>query len=213
MADGPAVGALLATFARPRPIDDELVELQVALALQATQALVRLRLQSRLEQQALHDPLTGLANRQLLHERLEQALSVTARTGSSLAVLFFDLDGFKQINDVEGHAAGDAVLVEVARRLTAAVRTGDVCARYGGDEFVVICEGASEEAAHAVAERVRSGMTRPYTAASSPVSASIGAVVLPGGSVATADALIERADAAMYSSKQGGRDRVTLVTI
>ncbi len=210
VADGPAFGALLCTFARPRRIHDEMVDLQVALALQATQALVRLRLQARLEQQALHDPLTGLANRQLLHERLERAL---AESDSSLAVMFFDVDGFKLINDRDGHATGDAALIEVARRLAASVRSGDVCARYGGDEFVVICEGADEDAALAVAERVRASMTRPFTMSSTLVTASIGVAVVPAGAPTNADAVLELADAAMYRSKDDGRDRITMVTI
>jgi diguanylate cyclase (GGDEF)-like protein len=186
--------------------------LLTALALQASQVLVRLRLQAELERMALHDPLTGLANRQLLEERAESARSSALRSGHPLAVVFFDLDGFKAINDRHGHHVGDAVLQEVAERLRGAVRGGDFAARFGGDEFVVICEDADADGVGVVAERIRSAVARPLDATEGVVTASIGVAVLRGEGAGrvTTDELIEQADAAMYHSKNGGRDRITV---
>jgi PAS domain S-box-containing protein len=101
------------------------------------------RIEDELRRQAMHDPLTGLPNRTLLMDRLQHALAHSRRTGELIALLFLDLDGFKKINDRHGHTAGDAVLVEVAQRLTAETRDSDTLARLGGDEFVVLCEGAA----------------------------------------------------------------------
>src|SRR5581483_8521336 len=105
------------------------------------------RAREALEYQAMHDPLTGLANRQLFADRLTQTLARSRREDGEFALLILDLDGFKTVNDTMGHEAGDQVLREVARRLTASLRESDTAARMGGDEFAVLLEGGMNEAA------------------------------------------------------------------
>src|SRR6202035_3834195 len=120
----------------------------------------------KLAYQALHDPLTGLPNRTLLYDRTAQALRFTGRYGGTIALLFVDLDGFKMINDVFGHEAGDALLLDVAQRLRAEVRPSDTAARLGGDEFIVLCERLDqrdpEHDAVAIAERLPAALRRPF---------------------------------------------------
>ena len=168
--------------------------------------------QQRLEHQALHDPLTGLANRVLLLDRLEHALQAMARRPSSLAVLFMDLDYFKSVNDVSGHSAGDEVLFEVGNRLQTVVRPTDTIARLGGDEFVVVCEDLSDpvQEGTAVAKRIAAALEQPFRVSGREVfvAASIG--VAPAQTGDSADALLARADQTMYRAKQLGRRRVEL---
>ena len=115
-----------------------------------------------LAHQATHDPLTGLPNRLLFLDRLDHALARSRRTGDKLAVLFLDLDDFKLVNDTLGHEAGDQLLLAMTERLQAAVRTGDTVARFGGDEFVVLCEEVvSDEVALEVADRLALACARP----------------------------------------------------
>ncbi len=124
-------------------------------------ALVRLRSEERMRHEALHDPLTGLANRTLLRDRLEHALARSAREGTETGVLFIDLDEFKRVNDRFGHAAGDAVLAELGQRLVHAVRPADTVARLGGDEFVVVCEAIDEDTALALGRRLDAAIRQP----------------------------------------------------
>ena len=163
----------------------------------------------KLEQMAYFDALTGLPNRRLLADRLQQAIAQATRSSQLLAVCYLDLDGFKPINDTWGHAAGDRLLVKAAERLTTAVRAGDTVSRLGGDEFVVLLGdlGSLEECELAL-ERVRSSLCEPYrlNEGTAIVSASIGATVYPIDK-ADADTLIRHADQAMYSAKQDGRNR------
>ncbi|MDQ4134419.1 MAG: sensor domain-containing diguanylate cyclase, partial [Actinomycetota bacterium] len=172
----------------------------------------RKRTEEILAFQATHDTLTGLPNRMLFMDRLTHALVRRTRRDAGLAVLFLDLDRFKWLNDSLGHAAGDEVLKAVSARLRQALRAEDTLARFGGDEFVVLCEEvASEREAEGLAGRLRSVLT------SSPVSlgseettltVSIGiAFVAAGGAERTAEALVRDADAAMYRAKERGRDR------
>ena len=157
---------------------------------------------------AAEDALTGLANRALFLDRLR---SVTT-TGAPVAVLFLDLDDFKLINDGWGHDTGDRLLCEVAERLRAAVRPGDLVARLGGDEFTVLCEGlAGEREALAVADRLREALEEPFDIAGQHrhVRASIGCRVAVG-SAGGAEALLRDADVAMYQAKDRGRNRVEL---
>ena len=152
---------------------------------------------------ALHDNLTGLANRQLLSECLEQACIRADREGTPLAVFLFDLDGFKRVNDRFGHAAGDEVLRQVARRLAGSVRKGDTLARLGGDEFVLVCENATESDAYAITARISSAVSR--VAESAPEFDGIGASVglaWRDGEHLSPDELLAAADASMYRVKQ-----------
>jgi diguanylate cyclase (GGDEF)-like protein len=160
--------------------------------------------------QALHDALTGLPNRVLVAERLEEALARSARTGCEVAVLFVDLDRFKLINDSRGHAAGDELLVTVAERLRRIVRADDVVARFGGDEFVVVCEDRSAAfEASVLAERILDALREPVLVDGQEVflSASVGIATSDGAGGGTPSSLLRDADAAMYRAKEKGRDR------
>ncbi|MCW2714581.1 MAG: hypothetical protein JWN88_1628 [Frankiales bacterium] len=155
---------------------------------------------------ALHDSLTGLPNRALALDRLEHALS---REGQQVAVLFIDLDHFKLVNDSRGHRTGDQLLVAVAKRLVAAARSHDTVARFGGDEFVVICEDVDVERAQEIANDLLASLAGRFDIdeARVDVRASIGLALSPD---ATADDLLRYADTAMYSAKAAGRGRVRL---
>ena len=158
----------------------------------------------------LHDPLTGLPNRQLFMEQLDHAVTRLRRTDGLLAVLFVDLDRFKQVNDSFGHDAGDELLLEAASTLRGAVRQNDVLARLGGDEFAVLCEDLRDQTgAIEAARRILDAFERPLTCAKRElyVTASIGASFSTTG-METAEALLRDADAAMYRAKRGGRNRV-----
>jgi diguanylate cyclase (GGDEF)-like protein len=171
---------------------------RLARALSAQQHLLR--------RQALTDPLTGLPNRALFRDRLEHALALHARHGRSVVVAFLDLDGFKAVNDTLGHATGDALLVEVARRVSGAVRDGDTVARLGGDEFAVLLEDTG--APLTTTERIRIALASPFTLAGAPrvVGTSLGiAAVGAEDGPAAADDLLARADAAMYAAKRAGK--------
>jgi len=195
---------LVATFTREITEDESSFVRAVATTLGT--ALARLRSEEQMRHEALHDPLTGLANRTLLRDRLEHALARTEREGAVTGVLFADLDDFKRINDRFGHAAGDAVLSEVAARLRAAVRPADTVARYGGDEFVVVCEKIDETGALALARRLDAALRRPIATDGEThrLTASIGIAL--GRS--DPEALLARADAAVYQAKAAGRGRI-----
>jgi diguanylate cyclase (GGDEF)-like protein len=170
---------------------------------------------ARLARARLHDALTGLPNRALF---LEHANQVSAewrrrrqtRTEDTVAALFLDLDGFKPVNDTYGHAAGDALLQQVAGRLVAATRPEDFVCRFGGDEFLVLCRGRSNEAdASAVANRIRAYLTEPFDLQGHTVTVgvSIGIATLGDAAQEPAD-LIHNADLALYRAKEAGRGRV-----
>jgi diguanylate cyclase (GGDEF)-like protein len=163
--------------------------------------------EAQLSHQALHDSLTGLANRVLFMDRLEQALARLERHPAPLALLFVDLDHFKIVNDSLGHAAGDEVLVRAASRLRRALRPIDTVARFGGDEFVILCEGVGgREEAEEIARRVNSAVARPFRVGDQDVvlTASAG-IVLTSDRYVDAGALLRDADTAMYRAKERGR--------
>jgi diguanylate cyclase (GGDEF)-like protein/PAS domain S-box-containing protein len=164
--------------------------------------------EEQLTHQAFHDPVTGLANRALFVERVRHALARGRRENRGMALIFLDLDDFKTINDSLGHAAGDEVLVEVAKRLATSIRVSDTAARFGGDEFALLLEdiGHRDEAIE-TAQRVIDAMTTPVRAAHKEltVRCSAGISFVVGECAAFADELIRDADAAMYIAKHDGK--------
>jgi diguanylate cyclase (GGDEF)-like protein len=176
-------------------------------------AMERKRAQLLLHHQAMHDPLTGLPNRGLFQDRLEVALARLQRRPGQVAVLFLDLDGFKWINDSLGHEAGDAVVVEVARRIQSLLRPYDTASRIGGDEFLVLAETADQgsEATAKLAERIRENLSAPFLVAGAEarMSASIGVAWTTDPSTSPAS-LIRDADTAMYRAKALGKNRYAL---
>jgi diguanylate cyclase (GGDEF)-like protein/PAS domain S-box-containing protein len=175
----------------------------------------RKRFEEYVERLAYIDPLTDLPNRRLLLDRLAESLRRASATGVRCGLLMVDLDRLKVLNDERGHAAGDELLQEVARRLRESVRTNDTVARLGGDEFVILLDGLptseshSWELARGVAAKVLEAVDAPYVMSGGVhrSSASIGVVVSPSAPT-TPEALLHRADLAMYEAKAGGRDRV-----
>ena len=186
------------------PYDDGEIRGNLAMVADVTEAR---RAEDELRRRALHDDLTGLPNRTLLADRLEHALDRQARAdGGTVALLFLDLDNFKLVNDSLGHGSGDELLRQVAERLAQTVRPGDTVGRFGGDEFVIICEGADDKVAHAVARRVLDDLTTPFSVENQTVyvGASIGIALAPPHA---GDELMRFADAAMYDAKARGRGR------
>ena len=171
-------------------------------------AISRRRMEERIQHQALHDPLTGLANRTLCHDRLAQALARSKRSGKTVGVFFLDLDRFKEVNDRYGHGAGDAVLVVVAHELEQAVRPSDTVGRFGGDEFLVVCEDIGEQLALALRDRLRAAARVPVEAAGAvhQLSASVG-FALSDEIGLDPDELIRAADQAVYRAKQTFSER------
>ena len=200
--------------------DAALLEVMAQIGGQLGRVVERIRAQEQIAHQATHDSLTGLANRLLFSDRLEQLLAHSERRGSIAALLFLDLDRFKDINDTLGHNAGDQLLRDVAERLQAALRGGDTIARFGvgaeftlarfgGDEFVVLCDDLAAEAdAVRVAERVQHALLIPFVLEGDElvVTASIG-IVVAGAEHREAASLLRDADIAMYRAKERGPGR------
>ncbi|WP_460833355.1 diguanylate cyclase domain-containing protein [Lysobacter humi (ex Lee et al. 2017)] len=161
------------------------------------------RVEQELEDLANHDMLTGLPNRRRLHELLVRAVADAADRATPLAVLYIDLDGFKAINDVHGHPAGDRVLTEAARRFQAGLRQGDTVARIGGDEFMALLPGCDTAGARAVADAMRAHLRRPIVLEGVPLAlvASIGIAAFPADA-RDPESLIACADRAMYAAKR-----------
>jgi diguanylate cyclase (GGDEF)-like protein len=173
--------------------------------------------EERLRRLATSDPLTGLANRALFTDLLEEVVARAGRTGRGLAVLFCDLDRFKEVNDEHGHAGGDRVLVEIADRLCAIIRGDDTVARVGGDEFVILCDGSSDpDALAALAERVIEAVHQPITVDGEEVRVgiSIGVAIAnqpADAPVVSGDRILTLADQAMYRAKATGGNRYRVV--
>jgi len=161
------------------------------------------RKEAQVRHVAYHDELTGLPNRSLLLDRFNQAVAQGAREGRQVALLFLDLDGFKNVNDRLGHATGDRLLQQVAGRLTACIRAGDTACRYGGDEFVIMLpEVGGEVSAATVAEKIRVHLAAPYVVDGGTITvmASIGTAVYPVDGLNYGD-LIQHSDIGMYRAK------------
>lgn len=168
------------------------------------------KLVASLTREALHDPLTGLPNRLLLLDRSEQALARRERSGGAVALVYLDLDDFKVINDVFGHAVGDEVLTAVGQRVAGVLRPADTLARLGGDEFVAVCERLGGHAeAQAIVDRIRREVERPFQidGRTVAVSASVG-IALATDDSQSVRSLLAEADAAMYRGKHDRRERV-----
>lgn len=168
-------------------------------------------LEARLEDDAVHDPLTHLTNRRAFIETLESAIHRSGRSGSRLGLAFIDIDGFKQVNDIYGHNAGDQLLIAVSERLLQTVRKGDLVARMGGDEFVVLVEPDKNEGSEALAKRLIAAFQVPFRLAghSLDVTLSIGLAFSPEHA-SEAEWLLRAADMAMYRVKKSGRNGYAL---
>jgi len=179
-----------------------------------TDISARKAIEAKIENLAFYDPLTGLPNRRLLLDRLQQTLATSVRRGTQPALLFVDLDEFKNLNDTAGHSTGDALLEQVAKRLEACVREGDTVARLGGDEFVVLLQGlnpVAEEAAiraAAVAEKILTSLAQPYQLGDLEhrSTASIGVTLVSTEAQQDLDHCLQQADLAMYQAKVAGKN-------
>ncbi len=205
-------GVLNAYTRERRVFSDDEVGFLTSVATLITVAVTRDRNEEATRHAALHDPLTALPNRTLALDRLAHALARRQREGIDVAVLALDLDRFKLINDSLGHAAGDTVLLALAPRLTAAVRSTDTVARIGGDEFVVICPGIdSALEATEIAERLAAAVNRPLVVDSGEYFFTVSTgITLAAASHDTPGSLLRDADAAMYRAKERGRGRYEL---
>lgn len=202
-------GAPLHVLATVSPVRDERDRIirHVAILHDVTE---RKQLQERLEWLAHFDALTGLPNRTLFFDRLNHLRSLTTRSGDTIALLFVDLDGFKDINDRYGHGTGDLVLQETARRMRGLVRESDTVGRFGGDEFTVLLANTTQPIhADRIAEKILSALSQPIVVAGRrlTIGASIGISLLPGDATNTEE-LLKHADIAMYEAKHAGKNRI-----
>jgi diguanylate cyclase (GGDEF)-like protein/PAS domain S-box-containing protein len=168
----------------------------------------RRAMETELEHQALHDGLTGLPNRVLLADRLDHGLAESRRRDSQLGVVFLDLDEFKQINDSFGHTCGDGLLRQTAARISAAVRPDDTVARFGGDEFVVVCEVTSIIELERVAARILDAVREPCRIEGQEISVTASLGITVADSTSTPEGLLKDSDIAMYRAKERGRGRI-----
>jgi diguanylate cyclase (GGDEF)-like protein len=204
---GTPFGEICCGTADCRDFSQDELDFLHAVAILLADAVARRRSEDEIRHQALHDALTGLPNRSLAMDRLRIALAHAARRGALVAVLFLDCDRFKLVNDSLGHATGDELLRQVAARLDPLMRGGDTLARFGGDEFVVICEDLGQDGeADGIAHRLIDALRAPFVLDGETelfVSISVG-IAISRGVGADADALIGEADAAMYRAKRSG---------
>jgi diguanylate cyclase (GGDEF)-like protein len=210
IANGRSIGLVELTSERPTVLDADRLRVARSMSHMAAMLLENARLLDQLRQQALHDSLTGLANRALFRDRLAHALQRNERTpGNRCAVLFLDLDDFKHVNDAQGHAVGDALLGIIAERLRGSLRPSDTAARLGGDEFAVLVEDVTGvEEVEAVADRIVAAIARPAVIGGREVRVrvSLGVATSPEGG-RSVDDLLTNADAAMYVAKAAGKGR------
>jgi two-component system cell cycle response regulator len=169
--------------------------------------------QRQMYESALRDGLTKVFNKKYFTDYLEKEFAYAARHGSPLALIFLDIDYFKRINDTHGHPAGDFVLSELSQLMATLVRTEDVLARFGGEEFTVLCRGTDMEGARIVAERLRRTVeahTFTFGAKTIPVTISLGIAAIPDTSVADHAQFLAASDKALYEAKRTGRNRVCI---
>jgi diguanylate cyclase (GGDEF)-like protein/PAS domain S-box-containing protein len=212
VADEP-FGVLSLHASRRRAFSTDDIAFLASVANVLTAAIRRDGAARDLRHQSLHDPLTGLPNRALLLDRLRQGMARARRDGTVLAVLFCDMDDFKYVNDTLGHDAGDRLLSTLAPRLANALRATDTLARFGGDEFVALCEGLSDPAeVVALADRLLDAASEPVDLGGTEFvpTASIGIALAPAGGDSDPEALLRDADVAMYGAKSGGKGRYEL---
>ncbi|HEX7167056.1 MAG TPA: EAL domain-containing protein, partial [Acidimicrobiales bacterium] len=209
LIQGRCVGALRLGFRSPKAFTHRHRQVFATFANNVSSAIHNARLFQDSRHAALHDPLTGLPNRVLLLDRLEQALERSRRHNHLVAVLFLDLDRFKVVNDSLGHDVGDRLLVAAAQRMTSVLRPGDTATRFGGDEFVVVCEDIEGETdATEIAQRLADALLEPFSLGEHEafVTVSVG-VAISTDADDEASSLIRDADAAMYRAKERGRAR------
>jgi diguanylate cyclase (GGDEF)-like protein/PAS domain S-box-containing protein len=164
--------------------------------------------EEELVQQALHDSLTGLPNRALLTDRLIHSLAGSRRRGTQVGVIFLDVDHFKVVNDSLGHTSGDDLLRQSAARIAGAIRPGDTVARFGGDEFVVVCDDVNLIETEQIAERVLEALSQPCTISNQDVHVTASLGIAVADETATPESLLRDSDAAMYRAKERGRGRI-----
>jgi diguanylate cyclase (GGDEF)-like protein len=171
--------------------------------------------QRQMYESALRDGLTKVFNRRYFTDHLEKEFAYALRHGTPLALIFIDIDHFKTINDTHGHSAGDFVLAELSAMLSTLLRTEDVLARFGGEEFTILCRGTDLPGVRVVAERLRGAVERrrfDYNGTRLPVTISVGISAIPDPSVQDHAAFLAGADKAMYEAKSSGRNRVCVRT-
>jgi two-component system, cell cycle response regulator len=169
--------------------------------------------QRQMYESALRDGLTKAFNKKYFTDRLESEFMFSVRHSAPLTLVMFDIDFFKKINDTHGHQAGDAVLTDLSALMMMSLRTEDVFARYGGEEFAVICRGSDLAQGQVIGERLRracEGRQFAYEGKIIPVTISVGLAGMPDPAIKDASGLVSAADAALYRSKQGGRNRVSV---
>jgi diguanylate cyclase (GGDEF)-like protein/PAS domain S-box-containing protein len=204
------MGVISANWSAKRAVSATDIDFLQSVAHMLAAAIGRVRVEERMRHAALHDALTGLPNRTLLLDRLRHALDRAERDGAHVALLFLDLDNLKVLNDSLGHHAGDELLCAIGPRLRGELRASDTVARFGGDEFAVVCEAVEDEA-HAVliAERIVRAFEDPFVVGGEERfgSVSVGVVVTDPANQRSAEELLSDADAAMYRAKERGRGR------
>jgi diguanylate cyclase (GGDEF)-like protein len=169
--------------------------------------------QKQMYESALRDGLTKAFNKRYFTDRLESEFTFSTRHMTPLTLVLFDIDHFKVVNDTFGHQAGDHVLTEISNLMVASLRAEDIFARYGGEEFAIVCRGSDAVQGQIVAERLRRAAETAqfvYEGKKIPVTISLGLATLPDPAIADSSELIRAADEALYASKRGGRNRVTL---
>jgi len=211
-SSGQTIGAFVLISQKSRFFDDELQRIFQILANQIAVSLENAEIYKQKEQMAITDSLTGLYNRRFFKERMEEMVSRSGRYQKQLAVMMFDIDHFKNINDTYGHPVGDVVLKKVAQILQDSMRKIDLVARYGGEEFVLILDSVDEESSKRKSEEIReliAGVNMESALGNFKITASVGISMYPGDASTDVE-LIEKADEALYASKRNGRDRSTV---